>query len=269
MEHIKSIFFNFIDFIYGYKTSFKIKSDSSKEIYQVTFKVKNKELISSCNCEAGKNGYICKHRTDLLIGDYSNIINSDIKSIKKLTKIINNSKLSEYKTYFDRVGLLKKIKQEKFNYPSDYFSNSYLNEEFKDETIFMPEKDDITISLEDIENFLLKDAFLVSKDSESELLYCWDKNFNYKGEISKKAFKNKFPIGIKSNKFEINGKKFSCFFPKNKKMAQYYILADNHPLREIFNLSSIKEERKILNHYVRKCSLYSTYKFPMSKGTGL
>lgn len=251
---MKELFFKLKNFIFGYKSSFDIKSDSSNEIYHVTFKLKSKELISSCTCKAGENGYICKHRTDLLIGDYSCSINPDIKAIENLKKIIDNSELLKYKNYLHNLGLLKKIKKEKFNYKNDYFSNTYLDEELMDGCTFFPDQDEIILSIEQIENFLFNDCFLISKEQESDVYYCWSNNFEYLGEISKQDFKTKYPIGTKSNKFEINDKTFSCLFPKYRGMMQYCIISDNHPLREIFKLSSIKQERKILNHYVNVCS---------------
>lgn len=251
---MKELFLKLKNSIFGYKSSFDIKSDSSNEIYRVTFKLKNKELISSCTCKAGENGYICKHRTDLLIGDYSSIINPDVKAIETLKKIIDNSELLKYKKYLHNLGLLKQIKKEKFNYKNEYFSNTYLDEELEDESIFFPDKDEITLSIEQIEKFLFNEGFLISKCQESEVYYCWSNDFEYLGEISKQDFKTKYPIGTKSNKFEINGKTFSCLFPKYRGMMQYCIISDNHPLREIFKLSSIKQERKILNYYVNMCS---------------
>jgi len=72
----------------------KIKSSSSNETYDVTLKNVNGIISLKCTCQAGMYGMICKHRTDLLNGDISSLLNlSDGKVVEEFLNSIEKGKI--------------------------------------------------------------------------------------------------------------------------------------------------------------------------------
>lgn len=95
--------------------TFKIKSGSSSEIYNIVFNLN--ELISiNCNCKAGIVKMLCKHRRNLLDGDFTSLVNmedseklSEVLSKIEKTKIANLFKeLNEIEAKLKSLDSLKK-----------------------------------------------------------------------------------------------------------------------------------------------------------------
>lgn len=55
------------------QASLDIRSDSNDNIYTLTLSQHENELIFSCNCGAGISNMICKHRLNIIEGNYKNI----------------------------------------------------------------------------------------------------------------------------------------------------------------------------------------------------
>lgn len=230
----------------GYDECLEFEVESCSKTYNVSFKKIDGSIHTSCTCKAGKNKTMCKHRTDILIGDFSSVIAPKVLKMK-ISTFLKKSRLEEHISYLKSLGFLKKIKTQNFNYS---FNSSTFDEEFEkkeDELIFLPNQEEIFLPLEKIEELLFDKAFLVSKEKTELFYYCWNMEFKYQGQILKEEFKAKYPIGTKFNKFQIKEKNFYCLFPKNKAMAQLYIMANPHPYADIFSLLSITEEKKRLN----------------------
>ena len=68
--------------------TFKAKS-SSGEPYNVEFKIDGKLFTGFCNCQAGKCGQLCKHKTELIAGDQSRLFDeSEVPKLKELESLI-------------------------------------------------------------------------------------------------------------------------------------------------------------------------------------
>lgn len=72
------------------KTTIQIKSNSTNEIYNVVFAIENDLISINCNCRAGLVKTLCKHRLNLIDGDYSAILNKN--EIVQLDDTLNNNK---------------------------------------------------------------------------------------------------------------------------------------------------------------------------------
>ncbi len=72
----------------------KVKSSSSTEIYDVILKNENGIISLNCTCQAGIYKMICKHRTDLLNGNISSLVDeSDIPVVEEFLNSIKDGKI--------------------------------------------------------------------------------------------------------------------------------------------------------------------------------
>ena len=70
------------------KISIKAKS-SSGDPYTVDFLIEKNKLSVFCDCQAGKFGQLCKHKTELIAGDQSRLFDeSEVSKLKELETII-------------------------------------------------------------------------------------------------------------------------------------------------------------------------------------
>jgi hypothetical protein len=70
------------------KISIKAKS-SSGDPYTVDFLIEKNKLSVFCDCQAGKFGQLCKHKTELITGDQSRLFDeSEVSKLKELETII-------------------------------------------------------------------------------------------------------------------------------------------------------------------------------------
>tara|TARA_R110002096_G_scaffold434673_1_gene657099 strand:+ start:863 stop:1222 length:360 start_codon:yes stop_codon:yes gene_type:complete len=89
------------------KITFKAKS-SSGDPYNVEFQVEGDLLTVFCNCQAGKFGQLCKHKTELIAGDQSRLFDeSEVSKLKELEAII--SQASELKKIASQIAESEKI----------------------------------------------------------------------------------------------------------------------------------------------------------------
>ena len=72
-------------------TKMTIRAKSSRsEPYDVDFLFENGRLSVYCNCKAGIFGRLCKHKTELIVGDESRLFNiSDKDKMTQLRSIIS------------------------------------------------------------------------------------------------------------------------------------------------------------------------------------
>jgi uncharacterized Zn finger protein len=70
------------------KISIKAKS-SSGDPYTVDFLIEKNKLSVFCDCQAGKFGQLCKHKTELIAGDQSRLFDeSEVSKLKELETLI-------------------------------------------------------------------------------------------------------------------------------------------------------------------------------------
>jgi len=75
---------------------FKIKSESTDEIYTVVFKIDNDLLSITCDCKAGAFHVLCKHRLNLVDGDVSAMVDkSDVPALQDILTDVYKSKVSD------------------------------------------------------------------------------------------------------------------------------------------------------------------------------
>ena len=73
------------------KITFKAKS-SSGDPYNVEFQVEDSLLTVFCDCQAGKFGQLCKHKTELIAGDQTRLFDeSEVPKLKELETIISKA----------------------------------------------------------------------------------------------------------------------------------------------------------------------------------
>lgn len=72
------------------KYSFTIQGTAS-DPYQVEFIIEEKLLKASCNCSAGKNGQICKHRIRIIQGSSEGVISRNLDDIQKVSDAYKGS----------------------------------------------------------------------------------------------------------------------------------------------------------------------------------
>jgi hypothetical protein len=73
---------------------YQIKSSSSSEVYIVNFQVAEKIAIS-CTCPAGQNNLLCKHRLQLIDGDFSGLLDAgQSDKLKSMLAHIDRNKIA-------------------------------------------------------------------------------------------------------------------------------------------------------------------------------
>ena len=65
---------------------FNVKG-SEGDLYQIAFVQAPQGLIVSCTCKAGQNGMFCRHRLQLLAGDFSEL--QDKTKVQELNEVLN------------------------------------------------------------------------------------------------------------------------------------------------------------------------------------
>jgi uncharacterized Zn finger protein len=74
---------------------FFVRSSSSEEVYSVkAYRTKN-GVRFSCSCPAGENGIHCKHRTSLVMGDVTHLLEYAEADVAALHALLNDSKIPE------------------------------------------------------------------------------------------------------------------------------------------------------------------------------
>lgn len=64
---------------------FRVRSSSSAEVYDVTAELVPR-LRLSCSCPAGTKASVCKHRTAILLGDVTSVVEVDAAAIEQLSR---------------------------------------------------------------------------------------------------------------------------------------------------------------------------------------
>jgi hypothetical protein len=97
---------------------FQVRSSSSAEVYDVGATLQP-VLRITCTCAAGAIGGFCKHRTDLLEGDLTNLVTVDEADISILIQAVDGSEIrramnditaldAEIETLKRKLGAVKK-----------------------------------------------------------------------------------------------------------------------------------------------------------------
>lgn len=63
--------------------------------YEVSFWRNDRNLTTSCACEAGKKGTYCKHRLALIEADVTSLVSSNIEDIGRLQQMIMDTDVAE------------------------------------------------------------------------------------------------------------------------------------------------------------------------------
>jgi len=94
------------------ETNINVRSSSSNEVYTVLFKIENNLISINCNCKAGLVKTLCKHRTSLLEGDISAMLEKSEEAALTdiLREIDKTTKISGLYTELNKVELeIKKL----------------------------------------------------------------------------------------------------------------------------------------------------------------
>lgn len=100
------------------KEQIKVKSSSSPDIiYNVDFDVELDKIKIECDCKAGINKVLCKHRLDLIDGDVTNLVNKqDSEKVHKILSILDRNKIEneflKIKEIEFKIKNLNKLKKE-------------------------------------------------------------------------------------------------------------------------------------------------------------
>lgn len=69
----------------------RVKSSSTEEVYEVSFKVENNLISLNCNCQAGQFNTLCKHRLCLIERDYNDVLDKN-EAVLLYDTIVKNNK---------------------------------------------------------------------------------------------------------------------------------------------------------------------------------
>ena len=86
---------------------------SEPEPYKVVFKKNGSDLKASCNCRAGANGLLCKHRLSILNGDRSAVVSENADQVSEVKSWLEGSKVAEAITEVATLESEKKLIEEK------------------------------------------------------------------------------------------------------------------------------------------------------------
>jgi hypothetical protein len=86
--------YSLCDKSWGMKLTFLVKG-SAAQPYEVSFWRNEKNLTTSCTCEAGTKGTYCKHRFALMEADVTNLVSGNIGDIGHLQQMIMDTDVSE------------------------------------------------------------------------------------------------------------------------------------------------------------------------------
>ena len=82
--------------------TFRVRSSSSDELYEVVAHFAP-QLRISCTCQGGINGTICKHRTALLLGEVTSVVEVDPAAVERLSRAAAESPLGRAMKELDEV----------------------------------------------------------------------------------------------------------------------------------------------------------------------
>lgn len=81
---------------------FNIKSSSSKETYIVTFKLQDNLISVNCNCKAGQMKTLCKHRLNIIDGNFSSL--EELNQSSELEETLNSIGLENFSNLFKELN---------------------------------------------------------------------------------------------------------------------------------------------------------------------
>ena len=234
--------------------SFKVFSYRDKAVqYTITFnKSGDSDFSVSCNCPAGKKRKLCKHIIDILFEEPYHLSSNNAEDFPRVQILLMRSrKFSWAANKIQEAIQLRKFKEKYLNYNFSDF-NKYETEKNYDDITFLPNRLENFLTIEELENYLLNEAFLVCKP-EADSYYCWSKNIEYLGTIKIEDFKIKYPIGIK-NTFNIKNKEFVVTFSKNKVLARYFISLKSHEFIPYFAMESVTKQKEEIVYTIKNYS---------------
>lgn len=158
------------------ETKFLIQGSSLKP-YELYFFIKDYELKSICKCPAGRSRTLCKHVTNFLEGDVTNVVSDNHADIKEVIRLFERSKT--YSLFSNLRDSLEKKQQ--------------LTKFFKADK----DKRRKELPLDTVTNTLENAGFLMMISSDDYLLF--DCNYQYQGSIRPKSIDTGELISVKKN----------------------------------------------------------------------
>ena len=89
---------------------------SSFEPYRVVFSLDGQRMTAECSCQAGQNGQVCKHRVDILIGDFSAVVEKNILIQEKFLNRIKGTNLLDKLLLFKEAEKQLEIQKKKVEF---------------------------------------------------------------------------------------------------------------------------------------------------------
>jgi uncharacterized Zn finger protein len=77
------------------KISFLVQGSCAEPYKVIFYKGSDKNLYSTCTCDAGKNGQHCKHRISLILGDTENVVSNNISDIDIIASWLSESNIED------------------------------------------------------------------------------------------------------------------------------------------------------------------------------
>lgn len=74
------------------RIEFEVEGSTGK-IYRVKFEKAENTVHAFCDCDAGLKGSYCKHRLEIMDGQYNKIISENLSDLKILKEILSDSEL--------------------------------------------------------------------------------------------------------------------------------------------------------------------------------
>jgi len=79
---------------------------SEGDIYEIGFTQSPQGLKVTCSCKAGQNGMFCRHRLQLLAGDFSEL--HEKSKVEELKEVLNWEELNPIKRNIDELNEVQK-----------------------------------------------------------------------------------------------------------------------------------------------------------------
>lgn len=81
--------------------------------YKVIFKRNGTDLKATCNCRAGINGLLCKHRLSILDGDKCAVVSENANQVSEVASWLEGSNVAEAISEIVSLEVEKKLIEEK------------------------------------------------------------------------------------------------------------------------------------------------------------
>lgn len=75
------------------RLEFEVLSSDGETVYIVDFQKFGEKVAASCSCPAGQNLRPCKHRFEIINGEYGRIVSGNISDVEKVRAMVVGSEL--------------------------------------------------------------------------------------------------------------------------------------------------------------------------------